>query len=173
MRIIYTVSIQILFVIVFVSPICTQTIGYGPIIKKSFTLKQVYLENSIIYEQIDSLIIRSNCENLKNENNKFFIIQFSKENHLYPIENCNTCYFIIFELLSSPVNYDGIVGFFKIKDYYFLVPKDIPDNFYKFTEEKERFTMVRGKYYGTQRFPAWVFLLENNQLKELILMDCW
>lgn len=173
MRILYKISIQFLIVIVLVSPLYSQTIGYGPMIKKSFTLKKVNLENSQIYNQIDSLILSSHCENLKNENNKFFFIQFSKENSLYPIKNCTTCYFIIFELLSSPVKYDGIVGFFKINEYYFFVPKDIPDNFYKFTEEIERFTMVRGKYFVTQSFPSWVFLLRNNNLEEFILMDCW
>ena len=154
----------------FSTPIFSQTgTGtIGPIVEINFKLEKVEFINNDFYGEIDTLVLKSDCPNLKVENNKYFHVRFISNT------DCkNSNHEVFFELVNTPLTSRDNIGFFCMKDYIFIISGDIPENFLIVSSETKEFTSRRGKYYVVECFPSWLFLFRDNQLIELIEMDCW
>lgn len=163
----------LLFIFLSVNNASTQQIGAGPWVKIKFKLNQIELVNKELYNQIDSLILKSDCNNLTNNANKYFFISFHTKNVTHNLPTCNNCFFMFFELLDSPRKSTNISGFFVIQDYYFFVRDYMPENFMKKIDKEKEFVTNIKKLPATQSHPYWIFLFNNNKIEDLLELDCW
>ncbi len=145
----------------------TGTGSTGPIIEINFKLKKIEFINQNFSSEIDSLVLKSDCPNLKIEKNKYFLVRFINDSE------CVSSHKVFFELVQTPLESGDNIGYFCINDYVFIISGDVPENFIIFTNEAKEFTSRRGKYFVVECFPSWLFFLRNNQLVDLIEMDCW
>lgn len=145
----------------------TGTGTTGPIIEINFTLKKIKIINQNFYADIDSFVLKSNCPNLKIEQNKYFLVRFINSS------DCSSSHKVLFELVQTPLESRDNKGYFSINDHIFMISGDVPENFLTVTSETKEFTSRRGKYSVVECFPSWLFLFRNNHLIELIEMDCW
>ncbi|HQA59374.1 MAG TPA: hypothetical protein PK033_16085 [Acetivibrio sp.] len=147
------------------SPSFSQ-IGIGPIEESHVNISELKVLNDCFLTGIDSLILKSDCPNLKIESNRYFFVQF---NNLF--EHKDTIY-VKFELLNTPLAGEATLGYFKFKNYIFFINGNPPYYLFEKTEKSRRFTIRKGKFFITEEYPLWYFLYRNKSL-ELIEKVCW
>jgi hypothetical protein len=139
----------------------------GPISIINYKVYFVEILNLRFYSDIEALLLKSNCPNLLVDDNKYFILRLENT------KNNDNSYILSFELFKTPLIPIDVIGFFKIDSYYFFVSGKVPDNFLFVTKQSDVFMSKMGKYPVVESMPSWYFLFRENQITELIMMDCW
>jgi hypothetical protein len=161
-----TIKFYLLLAAILTYSLTFSQIGVGPLIETHVRLSKLNVLDSCFLSSVDSLVLNSECPNLKLDSNRYFFVQFNNDS------KCKDLLYVKFELHNIPLASESTLGYFILNSFTFFIDGIPPNYLFRKTETNKNFTIKKGRFIITEDYPLWHFSYENNSLK-LIEMDCW
>lgn len=144
----------------------SQTWIGGNLIKVDYKLHELSICDDQFLHDLDSLIFRSGCPNLRNKSYKYFSVSLTESEDSRKLINFRM------ELLRLPVGCEDDLGYFMHNGYTFLVNGVNPNKLFATKKDMQAFSFERYDFCVVEEYPRWIFEYKQCRLF-LIERSCW